>query len=54
MKPFEHHNARSIEEAVRLLDKYDGKAKVNAGGTDLLGRYERQRFLPTIPRRSST
>lgn len=37
MKRFEHHNARSIGEAVKLLDHYQGKAKVNAGGTDLLG-----------------
>jgi len=37
MKPFVHHNAKSIKEAVKLLSKYDGKAKVNAGGTDLLG-----------------
>ena len=37
MKPFAHHNARSIDEAVRLLTEYRGKAKLNAGGTDLLG-----------------
>ncbi len=37
MKPFVHRNARSIGEAVRLLAKYNGRAKVNAGGTDLLG-----------------
>ena len=37
MKAFTHHSARSIGEAARLLAKYDGKAKVNAGGTDLLG-----------------
>jgi len=37
MKRFEHHNARSLEEAVALLIDYDGRAKVNAGGTDLLG-----------------
>ncbi len=37
MKPFKHHNAGSIGEAARLLTKYKGKAKVNAGGTDLLG-----------------
>jgi NADPH-dependent glutamate synthase beta subunit-like oxidoreductase len=37
VKPFVHRNARSIREAVRLLAKYKGKAKVNAGGTDLLG-----------------
>ena len=37
MKRFEHHNAYSIDEAVKLLRHYSGKAKVNAGGTDLLG-----------------
>ena len=37
VKPFVHRNARSIGEAVRLLAKYNGRAKVNAGGTDLLG-----------------
>jgi xanthine dehydrogenase YagS FAD-binding subunit len=37
MKRFEHYNARSIGEAIKLLKKYDGKARVNAGGTDLLG-----------------
>ena len=37
MKPFEHHNAYSVAEAVELLNHYSGKAKVNAGGTDLLG-----------------
>jgi NADPH-dependent glutamate synthase beta subunit-like oxidoreductase len=37
MKSFKHHNARSLREAAALLAKYHGKAKVNAGGTDLLG-----------------
>jgi NADPH-dependent glutamate synthase beta subunit-like oxidoreductase len=37
MKTFKHHNARSLKKAATLLSKYDGKAKVNAGGTDLLG-----------------
>ena len=37
MKRFAHHTARSISEAARLLKAYEGKAKVNAGGTDLLG-----------------
>jgi NADPH-dependent glutamate synthase beta subunit-like oxidoreductase len=37
MKPFKHHNARSLGEARRLLKAYEGKARVNAGGTDLLG-----------------
>ena len=37
MKRFAHHNARSIKEAGKLLAEYEGKAKANAGGTDLLG-----------------
>jgi NADPH-dependent glutamate synthase beta subunit-like oxidoreductase/CO/xanthine dehydrogenase FAD-binding subunit len=37
MKDFDHYNARSIDEAIRLLGKGKGKAKLNAGGTDLLG-----------------
>lgn len=36
MKPFKHHNAHSIKEAASLLETYKGKARVNAGGTDLL------------------
>jgi len=35
MKPFTHYNARSVKEATGLLAQYEGKAKVNAGGTDL-------------------
>lgn len=37
MKTFTHYNARSIREALALLKKHGGKAKLNAGGTDLLG-----------------
>jgi NADPH-dependent glutamate synthase beta subunit-like oxidoreductase/CO/xanthine dehydrogenase FAD-binding subunit len=37
MKSFQHHDARSLKKATALLSKYNGKAKVNAGGTDLLG-----------------
>jgi NADPH-dependent glutamate synthase beta subunit-like oxidoreductase len=48
MKPFKHHNARSINEATRLLVKYEGKAKVNAGGTDLLGGM-RDKSIPEYP-----
>jgi len=36
MKPFKHFSAGSLREASKLLAKYDGKAKVNAGGSDLL------------------
>ncbi|MBA4417758.1 MAG: pyridine nucleotide-disulfide oxidoreductase [Syntrophus sp. (in: bacteria)] len=48
MKPFIHHNVRSINEATRLLAAYEGKAKVNAGGTDLLGAM-RDQCLPDYP-----
>jgi NADPH-dependent glutamate synthase beta subunit-like oxidoreductase len=37
MKAFKHHDARTLRQASALLSKYNGKAKVNAGGTDLLG-----------------
>jgi carbon-monoxide dehydrogenase medium subunit len=33
---FNYLEPATIEEAVSLLGKYDGKAKVVAGGTDLL------------------
>jgi xanthine dehydrogenase YagS FAD-binding subunit len=48
MRWFEHHNARSIEEAVDLLRSYEGKARVIAGGTDLLGAL-RDKVLPEYP-----
>lgn len=48
MKPFKHHNARSVREAVSLLAAHKGKAKVNAGGTDLLCAM-RDKSLPLYP-----
>ena len=48
MKSFTHHNARSIKEAVTLLTKYRGKAKISAGGTDLLGILK-EKSLPEYP-----
>jgi NADPH-dependent glutamate synthase beta subunit-like oxidoreductase len=48
MKSFTHHDARSINEAIRLLAAYKGKAKLNAGGTDLLGVLK-GRSLPDYP-----
>ncbi len=48
MKSFTHHNARSINEATALLKKYKGKAKINAGGTDLLGVLK-EKSLPEYP-----
>jgi NADPH-dependent glutamate synthase beta subunit-like oxidoreductase/CO/xanthine dehydrogenase FAD-binding subunit len=48
MKSFTHYNARSLREASKLLTKYNGKAKVNAGGTDLLGAM-RDKSIPVYP-----
>ncbi len=48
MKTFAHFNASTIEEAVSLLRRYQGKAKLIAGGTDLLGKMK-DRILPTYP-----
>ena len=36
MRNFAHYDARSISEALNLLAKHKGRAKLNAGGTDLL------------------
>ncbi len=36
MRSFKHINARTIDEACALLKKYNGRALLNAGGTDLL------------------
>ncbi len=48
MKPFKHHSAHTIKEAVRLLSAYEGKARVNAGGSDLLGAMK-DKILPQYP-----
>ncbi|MBN1568315.1 MAG: FAD binding domain-containing protein [Acidobacteria bacterium] len=37
MKTFRHFNARSVRQATLLLSKHNGKARINAGGTDLIG-----------------
>jgi len=44
MRQFEHHNVRSIKEAVKLLTHYEGRAKIIAGGTDLLGALKDEVF----------
>ena len=48
MKTFDHYDARSIDEALGLLGKHRGKARLNAGGTDLLGLLK-DRVLPQYP-----
>ena len=48
MKSFAHFNATSVEEAAGLLQRYGGRAKIIAGGTDLLGKMK-DRILPSYP-----
>jgi len=48
MKFFNHVNAKTIGEAAKLLSVYKGKAKLIAGGTDLLGILK-DRILPAYP-----
>jgi|WetSurMetagenome_2_1015567.scaffolds.fasta_scaffold03478_9 xanthine dehydrogenase YagS FAD-binding subunit len=37
MKAFKHYNAKTVKEAVKILQNNTGRAKVISGGTDLLG-----------------
>jgi len=48
MKKFAHFNAYSVDEAVSILGRYQGKAKIIAGGTDILGKMK-DRILPDYP-----
>jgi len=48
MRSFTHINVHTIAEAHSLLDKYKGKAVLNAGGTDLLGVLKDE-ILPDYP-----
>ena len=48
MKKFAHFNASTVEEAVTLLKRYQGRANLIAGGTDILGKMK-DRILPVYP-----
>ncbi len=48
MRPFKHLHAKTVEEASALLRKYEGKAVLNAGGTDLLTTLKGE-YLPAYP-----
>jgi len=45
MRSFEHINARTVDEACALLGKYNGRAMLNAGGTDLLSTLKGEHLL---------
>jgi len=48
VKPFEHVNAASVDEALSLMKDFGGKARLIAGGTDLLGLLK-DRILEDYP-----
>jgi NADPH-dependent glutamate synthase beta subunit-like oxidoreductase/CO/xanthine dehydrogenase FAD-binding subunit len=48
MKEFKHINASSLEEAASVLGDYEGRARIIAGGTDLLGQMKDD-ILPEFP-----
>lgn len=48
MLPFIHLNARTVKQAVAALVKYNGCARLNAGGTDLFGVLKDD-ILPIYP-----
>ncbi len=48
MRKFVHLNARTIDEAISVLQRYGAKASVIAGGTDLLGKMKDE-ILPMYP-----
>ena len=48
MRPFTHINARTIDTALSTLSKYGKRARLIAGGTDLLGTLKDD-FLPLYP-----
>jgi xanthine dehydrogenase YagS FAD-binding subunit len=45
MRFFKHINARTVDEACALLGKHNGKAMLNAGGTDLLSALKGEHLL---------
>lgn len=44
--PVEYHFPESVEEAIRLLQHYGDRARIIAGGTDLLLRMEAEGYRP--------
>ena len=48
MKSFKHFTVNSVDEAVLLLKTYEGRSKIIAGGTDLLGVLK-SNILPDYP-----
>lgn len=48
LPPFDYFAPRSLAEAVALLDRHRGAAKLLAGGTDLLPRMKKRKNAPSV------
>jgi len=46
MQAFDHFNPQTLDEAFTLLSRYNGRAKLIAGGTDLMLQLKSGRFAP--------
>ena len=48
MRTFAHFNPRTVNEAVSILKRYENRAQIIAGGTDLLGKMKDE-IMPRYP-----
>lgn len=48
MKNFQYFDPKTVSQAVRLLQKYQGTAKILAGGTDLFLRMRHRVVMPEV------
>jgi carbon-monoxide dehydrogenase medium subunit len=48
VRKFEYHRATSIEGTLSLMSRYGGKARILAGGTDLLPQIRRKKVDPEV------
>ena len=46
LRPFRYVEPETVEEAIQILSSYGGKAKVLAGGTDLVPSIKRRKISP--------
>src|SRR5215469_13797965 len=46
LPPFEYHAPTTLDEAISLLERFRGRVKVIAGGTDLLPNMKHRLFTP--------
>jgi len=46
LKPFEYYEPETIEEATQILSEYGGRARLLAGGVDLVPKLRRRLLMP--------